>query len=153
MATFSSGSKYNVASHRMKIALWVARCKHPFSIIEDLELLEIFHDLNPNCITPSHYTVSRDIREILALSHTKVGEILKVSSHSRSPVLLLSLMVCRTLQAYPGKIHICADGWTSPNVIAFIRVTVHWIVDGRMTSVILDFIKYAFPLSYFCLVL
>ena len=45
------------------------------------------------------------------------------------------------LQKYPGKLHVAADGWTSPNVIAFIGATVHWIVDGKVASIILDFIK------------
>jgi hypothetical protein len=79
MATFATGSKYNAATHRMKIALWIARRKRPFSIVQDPELLDIFHDLNPNCVSPSRYTVSRDIQEILVLSRTKVGEILRVS--------------------------------------------------------------------------
>ena len=47
-------------------------------------------------------------------------------------------------QSYPGRLHLCVDGWTSPNVIAFIGATVHWVVDGHMQSVILDFIKYVF---------
>ena len=45
------------------------------------------------------------------------------------------------LQAYPGKVHIGADGWCAPQVISFIGATVHWIVDGKMMSAILDFIK------------
>jgi len=44
-------------------------------------------------------------------------------------------------------LHIAADGWTSPNVIAFIGTTVHWIVDGKIVSIILDFIKLGFILS------
>jgi putative exporter of polyketide antibiotics len=51
-------------------------------------------------------------------------------------------------QSYPGRLHLCVDGWTSPNVIAFLGATVHWVVDGRMESLILDFIKYVFHLVY-----
>ena len=47
------------------------------------------------------------------------------------------------MKAYPGKLHIGSDGWSSPNVVAFLGVTVHWIVDCKMVSTILDFIKYA----------
>ncbi|KIM75183.1 hypothetical protein PILCRDRAFT_47678, partial [Piloderma croceum F 1598] len=43
---------------------------------------------------------------------------------------------------YPGKLHLCADGWTSPNVISFIGLTVHWAEDGHIQSTILDFVKY-----------
>ena len=35
------------------------------------------------------------------------------------------------------------DGWTAPQVIAFIGATVHWVKDGRAISMVLDFIKYA----------
>jgi hypothetical protein len=56
------------------------------------------------------------------------------------------------VQAYPGKIHICADGWTSPNVIAFIGATAHWVIDGKMASITLDFIKSVFSPIFFCLV-
>lgn len=38
-------------------------------------------------------------------------------------------------------LHVAADGWTSPNVIAFIGATVHWIQNSKVTSIILDFIK------------
>jgi hypothetical protein len=45
-------------------------------------------------------------------------------------------------QSYPGQLHLCVDGWMSPNVIVFIGATVHWVVDGHMQSLILDFVKY-----------
>jgi len=40
-----------------------------------------------------------------------------------------------------GKV-LCIDGWTSPNVILFISLTVHWIVEGHVQSLILDFVKF-----------
>jgi hypothetical protein len=49
-------------------------------------------------------------------------------------------------QSYPGRLHLCIDGWTSPNVIAFLGAMVHWVIDGHMQSLILDFIKYMFCL-------
>ena len=45
------------------------------------------------------------------------------------------------MKAYPGKLHLCIDGWTSPHVIAFLGATVHWVHEGHMQSLILDFIK------------
>jgi len=65
----------------MKIALWVARRNRPFAIVEDDELLDIFRDLNNKVVTPSRYTVSRDVKEIFQMSRVKVAEILKVSIH------------------------------------------------------------------------
>lgn len=63
----------------MKIALWVSTRHRPFSIIEDTELLEIFTDLNPNCESPKHHTVSRDVKEIFGLSQGEVATMLQVS--------------------------------------------------------------------------
>jgi hypothetical protein len=62
----------------MKVALWVANRHRPFSIIEDTELLEIFTDLNPNCESPKHHTVSRDVKEIFGLSRGEVATMLQV---------------------------------------------------------------------------
>ena len=38
-------------------------------------------------------------------------------------------------------LHLCADGWTAPNVVSFIGLTVHWASEGRIKSLILDFVK------------
>ena len=80
IAAYASGSTYTAASHRMKIALWVSKNNRPFSIVEDEELLDIFTDLNPNCITSSGQTVSRDVKEIFYISRNEVGALLRVSS-------------------------------------------------------------------------
>ncbi|KAF4611964.1 hypothetical protein D9613_004308 [Agrocybe pediades] len=120
ISSYAHGSTYTAENHQMNLAIWVARRSRPFAIVEDKELLDIFQALNTNCVTPSRHTVSRDVREIYELSKERVGDILR---------------------AYPGKLHICADGWTSPNVVAFIGTTVHWILDGKIVSAILDFIK------------
>lgn len=63
----------------MKLALWVADSNRPFSIVEDKLLLDIFKDLNPNCVTFSRHTVSRDVKEIFMLSRKQVGALLQVS--------------------------------------------------------------------------
>jgi hypothetical protein len=78
------------ASHHMKIALWVSKYNRLFSIVEDEDLLQIFTNLNPNCITPMRQTVSRDVNQIFALSCTQVGALLRVSSynHTLSNVML-----------------------------------------------------------------
>jgi hypothetical protein len=78
LTSFAHGSTYTPHKHRMKIALWVARRHRPFSIVEDPELIEIFTDLNNKVITPSRYTVSRDVKEIFLISRGKVSELLKV---------------------------------------------------------------------------
>ena len=63
----------------MKIALWVSTRHHPFLIIEDTKLLEIFTNLNPNCKSLKHHTVSRDVKEIFGLSQSEVAMMFQVS--------------------------------------------------------------------------
>jgi hypothetical protein len=82
LAEFVQGSTYTAATHRMKVALWVARRHRPFAIVEDPELLDIFHDLNNKCTTPSASTVSRDVKEIFQITRVKVAEMLQVGSMS-----------------------------------------------------------------------
>jgi len=62
----------------MKCALWVANSSRPFSIVEDQDLLDIFADLNPNCVTPSRHTTSRDVKEIFYIGRKEVGVFLRV---------------------------------------------------------------------------
>jgi hypothetical protein len=78
MTAFAHGSTYNPATHRMKISLWVVHNNCPFAIVEDEGLLDIFHNLNSKCVTPSASTVSRDVKEIFQLTRTKVAAMLKV---------------------------------------------------------------------------
>lgn len=66
------GSSYNPTKHRVKIALWIATRRRPFLLVEDDELLDIFHDLNSACVTPNRQMVSKDIREM----HGRVEETL-----------------------------------------------------------------------------
>lgn len=44
-------------------------------------------------------------------------------------------------QGLDGKIHLCVDGWTSPNVISFLGITAHWEREGSAYHIILDFVK------------
>jgi len=78
IAAFAQGSTYTPQKFRMKLALWVAHRHRPFSIVEDDELIDIFMDLNNKVEVPSHFTMSRDVKEIFDLSRVKVAAILKV---------------------------------------------------------------------------
>ena len=78
MTIYSQGSQYTPEKHRMKIVLWIARRNRPFSIVEDPELLDIFHDLNAACTTVSRRTVSRDVKEVFLLAREHVGTMLRV---------------------------------------------------------------------------
>ncbi|EAU89851.2 hypothetical protein CC1G_07003 [Coprinopsis cinerea okayama7 len=120
MATFTAGHKFNKLRHRVLLAIWVAKQRRPFSIVEDPELLQIFKELNTLVETPSRNMVSRDVREIFTITR----EALK-----------------KSLQDYPGRLNLAADGWTSPNVISFLGVTVHRLKDASINATLLDFIK------------
>ncbi|KAF6763424.1 hypothetical protein DFP72DRAFT_786360, partial [Ephemerocybe angulata] len=112
MYKYAHGVTYDPVVHRVKSVLWIVRRRRPFSILEDPELRDIFGDLNPDAIDISRSMVSRDVKEIHALSQVFIADMLKVCITS--------------CVAYPGKLHVAADGWTSPNVISFIGVTVHY---------------------------
>jgi hypothetical protein len=77
------------------------------------------------------------------MSCKQVAEMLKVHILLHlSLQLAIALYTLRPIQA--GKLHICAKGWTSPNVISFVRLTIHWVGKGQIQSTILDFVKYIY---------
>ena len=92
ITAFAHGSTYTPQKFQMKLAIWVARRHRPFAIVEDEELVNIFMDLNNKVEVPSHFTVSRDVKEIFDMSRVKVAEILKVCT-----TVLLSCCSCLTL--------------------------------------------------------
>ena len=49
--------------------------------------------------------------------------------------------VLTEMQKLPGKHHIGLDGWSSPNGISYLGVVVYFLHDGKLKSIILDFIK------------
>ena len=82
MASYVHGSSYSPEKLRMKVAIWVSRRNWPFAIIEDQELLDIFHDLHNKVETPSRQTVSRDIKQMVDISQKQVAKMLQVGLHS-----------------------------------------------------------------------
>ena len=45
------------------------------------------------------------------------------------------------VQNLSSKVHLCVDGWSTPNVMSFLGVTVHWHENRVIHHIILDFIK------------
>ena len=82
MASYVHGSSYSPEKLRMKVAICVSRRNRPFAIIEDQELLDIFHDLYSKVETPSRQTVSRDIKQMFDISQKQVAKMLQVGLHS-----------------------------------------------------------------------
>jgi hypothetical protein len=56
-------------------------------------------------------------------------------------------LTSNAIKGYNGKLHLCADGWTSPNVISFVGLTVHWAGSDGIRSTTLDFVKYVVRIS------
>lgn len=139
---FAQGSSYTPHKLWMKIALWVAHHNCPFAIIEGSELLDIFYDLNSKVVGLSQYTMSKKYSRWVRSRLLKF-EGLKIL------LFILSFLFLIVLKAYPWKFHICADGQTSPNVVAFVGITVHWVLEGQISSLILNFVKYV-PYIYCC---
>ena len=123
MTLYASGCNYNAARHRARLILWIARRRCPYAIVADSELLDIFTDLHAACKTPSQFTVSRDVKD----AHALVRDV-----------------VMKKLALVKGKVHISADGWTSPNTISFIGVVVQFVEGKAIKSLTLDYIKYVF---------
>ncbi|GJE85026.1 hAT transposon family protein [Phanerochaete sordida] len=117
---FAQGTTYNPAKFRVKLNIWIARRHRPYNIVQDPEFLELLRMLNAKVEVPHPTTISRDIREIFTITREAVGKM---------------------LQEHPGRLHLCLDGWTSPNVISFLGITVHRVHDGKAETFILDFVK------------
>ncbi|KAI1784378.1 hypothetical protein LXA43DRAFT_875347, partial [Ganoderma leucocontextum] len=112
ITAYAQGATYSYARVRYLLAMWIARRHCPFTIVEDPEFKELLRMLYVRVEIPSRVTVSCDLKDIFQDSRAWVKG---------------KLQVC-----LPGKIHICLDGWTSPNVISFLGVTAHWHENGKI---------------------
>ncbi|KAL1937047.1 hypothetical protein VTO73DRAFT_15573 [Trametes versicolor] len=120
ITAFAQGSTYSPARMRYYIALWCARHHRPFVIVDDNEFRALLRMLYGRVEIPSRVTVSRDIQAIMRFCKG---------------------LVIALFEAYPGRIHICVDGWTSPNILAFLGITAHWHHEGEVLHIILDFVR------------
>ncbi|KAH9848306.1 hypothetical protein C2E23DRAFT_739823 [Lenzites betulinus] len=116
ITAYTHGVSYSLACLRYLLALWCARRHCPFCLVEDPELCVIFRMLYDKIDIPSQWTILRDICLLQTHAHNGVVAHFKVSTPSA---------ISNPAQAIEGKVHLCVDGWTSPNVISFLRITVH----------------------------
>ncbi|KIJ39995.1 hypothetical protein M422DRAFT_174391 [Sphaerobolus stellatus SS14] len=107
---------------RYLLVLWVARWHRPFKIVEDPELIGIFKMLYSKVMTPSRFMVARDVDEIFTTMKAHVKQY---------------------LIDMDGKVHVVVDGWTAPQVISFLGITVQFVKNGQIRSFILNFIRCA----------
>ncbi|RPD54706.1 hypothetical protein L226DRAFT_470113, partial [Lentinus tigrinus ALCF2SS1-7] len=130
ITAFAHGSTYLPARLRFLLAMWCAARHRPFAVVDDPEFKTILRMLYGKVELPSRVTVSRDVQRIV--------EETKTSLMKRFETLT---GVNASAQNLKGKVHLCVDGWTSPNVISFLGVTAHWHEDAEIRHVILDFIR------------
>ncbi|KAL1937892.1 hypothetical protein VTO73DRAFT_12785 [Trametes versicolor] len=120
ITAYAQGSTYSAARVRLYCALWCARRHRPYIIVEDPEFRAMCRMLYGKVEIPKRMTVARDVQ----LIHTD----------SKDRVIIYFKNV-------NGRIHICIDGWTSPNVLAFLGITAHWHENGKIKHIILDFVR------------
>ncbi|KAF9033951.1 hypothetical protein BDZ89DRAFT_897061, partial [Hymenopellis radicata] len=72
LAPFAQGSTYTPGKLRMLMAKHVAVNHRPFSLYTDSPLAEMIHMFRPDAVIPSDKTLSRDVKEIHALSKVNV---------------------------------------------------------------------------------
>ena len=78
ISTFAHGSTYNPRKFQLKLIIWIARCSHPFAIVDDPEFIDLLRTLNSRVSIPSCSTVSRDVLEVFKISQGNVAAVLKV---------------------------------------------------------------------------
>ncbi|RPD52433.1 hypothetical protein L227DRAFT_514796 [Lentinus tigrinus ALCF2SS1-6] len=121
MQDFAHGVTYSWPQVRYLIAMWCV-CSHcPFSIVEDREFQKLLQMLYLKIRLPSHFTIARDIRVITDSAETSLIKLFKVSTDS--------------------LVHLCVDGWTSPNVFSYLGITVHWHHQASIHHVLLDYVQ------------
>ncbi|KAI0749933.1 hypothetical protein C8Q80DRAFT_1101255, partial [Daedaleopsis nitida] len=121
IVAFAGGATYSPAHLHFLLAMWCACRHHPFTIVDNPEFLSILRMLYGKVEVPSRVTVSRDIQLILDETLAKL---------------------IQQFESLDGKVHLCVDGWTSPNIISFLGMTAHWHEAGEIRYVILEFIRY-----------
>lgn len=120
IAQYAAGSTYNKAEFRYLTTVWVTHCHRPFAIVEDEPLQDMFKMLYAKVEVPSAKTVSRNVKEVWAISKVEVASF---------------------LQRLKSAIHIAFDGWTSPNVISYLGVVVMFEDQGALASMLPDFVR------------
>lgn len=129
MKKFTSGCSYTRATFHVDILTWIANNCQPFSVVDDPELRSLFKTLHEGVVVPRPMAISADMKTFHSLCKDKVSNILR---------------------SYKGAIHIAFDAWTASNMLPFLGVTAHRCVDGKIETIILDFIRYVSPSWLLC---
>ncbi|KAF5320196.1 hypothetical protein D9758_018609 [Tetrapyrgos nigripes] len=111
---------YDTAKLRFLLAIWVTCHKCPFKMIDDLELHEILTMLYHRVDIPHSTTISCDVKMI----------------HEMAKVKVIS-----ELSAYTGRIHFALDGWSSPNHLSILGISLICYHDRKLQEMTLDFVQ------------
>ena len=103
-----------------RLVKWVVRNNHPFSVVDEADFREMLAMANYDIAVPSATTIKR---EIVKCYHEEAARIRE------------------RLASVDSKISLTLDCWTSPNGLAFLGVTGHYI-DAQWTprELVLDFL-------------
>ncbi|KIJ52069.1 hypothetical protein M422DRAFT_157043, partial [Sphaerobolus stellatus SS14] len=125
MTKFVSGHGYTHEGFSFGVGKWIAKCCRPYTIIDDVELQDLFRMLYACVEIPSRMSIQRDICLMMDLTGECLIEAFAVHKH-------------------PDAIHIALDAWTSRAHMSFLALTAHWVdVNTRVIrQVILDFVRY-----------
>jgi hypothetical protein len=104
--TGSQGPVYSHALFREMLVEWVVAEDQPFTAPEAEGFRKMLRLASPDAKVPSADTIRRDIDRRFCEEKARVRAV---------------------LQDAPGRLSFAIDAWTSPNMQAFLGITVHWI--------------------------
>jgi hypothetical protein len=117
----AAGLQRAVYSHdvfREALAKWIVATDQPFTAVDHPSFQELVYLLHPDAKLPSNDTARRDIAKLFKEEKERVGALLRDA---------------------PGCLSFTADVWTSPNGLAFLGITVHWIDwNWKIHSLLMD---------------
>jgi hypothetical protein len=121
---------------------WVSESMQPFNIVEDWGFRVLMKTGRPGYYLPSRFTVSRDVKEVFVNVRKRIAQMLQASWWH-----VLDMIRTHTVtagdQEHDGKLSFGTDAWTSPNLKAYITVTVHLEQNGVPLSLLLDLVEVA----------
>ena len=107
---------------RAEIVCWVSESLRPFNIVSNRGYQLLMKTGRPEYYIPSPTTVSRDVKKVLANVRKRLAKM---------------------LQEHKGKLNFATDAWMSPNHKAFVAITVHFEMDSKHMSMLLDMVEVA----------
>ncbi|KAM6494748.1 hypothetical protein JOM56_009377, partial [Amanita muscaria] len=112
-------TKLESCAHHVR---WMAESKRAFNLVSDAGYQRVMKIGRPEHYVPSGWTVSRDIRTVFVQCRQQIANL---------------------LQKVDSNLSFAIDAWTSPNSCALVAVTVHYEVNGRGLSWLLDIVEVA----------